>query len=87
VINMPNIWIGKVEAPSKVLPNVKFNIKWSTWYLKWPWTKFTIFTKINDKFRIQMDIDTWWFFGTLKATYEDSINNKTKYIIKSGRVE
>ena len=81
---MPMIWIGKVEAPENVLPNVNFNIKWRTWFIKWPWTKFILLTKIEEDKEYHV-IDTRFFFGVV-SRYKviNGIINNTKYLISSG---
>jgi len=83
---MPKIWIGRVDAPKKVLRGKPFTIKWRTWYIKWPWTKFTIFTKVV-RFKETKFIDTLWFFGCYKMKYDDLIFQDTTYNLRSGYEE
>ena len=82
---MPLILIGKVEAPNEVLPNVNFFIYWNTWFIKWPWTKLKLFTKINN-IRFEKIIDSLWFIGKINFDYEDIIDCGKEYKIEVGYV-
>jgi len=90
---MPIMWISKVEAPEKVLPNVPFNLKANIWYITWPFKKITTFIKISNcdgKYeKCERTFRPILFFGLLKCIYkeETGIDNINTYKIETGYVK
>ena len=65
---MPIVWIGKVEAPESVLPNVPFDIVYREWFIVWPFKKYRIISRLTklsdgDVVDCSYDLQHWWFWG------------------------
>jgi len=86
---MPKVWIGKVEVPNQVLPNVPFDIYWRDWFLVWPFKEYRIISKISregDIVDYSYKLKHWWFWGSRAhiATEWNGIEDDTDYTIEVG---
>jgi len=75
-------FLGKVEAPNKVLPNVSFNIRWNVWYICIPFIKFNITEILDRDINIYNKINNIlpiFFIGRIKTIIRDSIDEDKHY--------
>ena len=88
---MALIFLGKVGAPKKVLPNVPFTIKWNTWTLKWPWEKVNVFIKVNKNgetmYLHREPFTSLSFIKVLGTKYQDRLIEDSEYNIQAGYYE
>jgi len=84
-------WIGKVEAPNKVLPNVPFKIKFRSWYITIPFIRFKKYSKIQlngHNWRDEYEVFPWFFIGWDNYTFDCyGIDKDTQGIIEVGVVK
>ena len=88
---MPLVWLGKVDALDKVLPNVQFDIKWREWFMVWPFKEYKITSKIiklsnGDVVDCSYTLKHWWFWGSKIhiSTEWNGISKKESYKIEVG---
>jgi len=86
---MPKIWIGDIQAPSQVSPDISFKISWYVWYVGSPFKKIKLISQIHWKGNIYRELHTvrprFFFKRKVKTTVCISgIKKTTNFYISVG---